>query len=269
MGVEFVVDGYYPTNLDHLDFGALLYGTPYGQSSTRVFLDDGQGGTGEFRGSGFKYDGDGGLIAGTVNSMAIFDYEHRAVYIQGFQIKVSSLIPVAYTYGTADDQKLLKSALSGADTFIGGDASDVFRGYAGNDNLSGRAGNDVLRGSDGNDKLNGGIGIDKLYGESGNDSFVFSSSSHSTAKYGIDTIFDFTPSDIIDLHLIDANSKTSGNNGFKFIGASGFSGHAGELRYQKLPSDTYIYADTNGDKKADLAVHLDDAYVFHKEDFVL
>ena len=51
----------------------------------------------------------------------------------------------------------------------------------------------------------------------------------------------------------------AGNQAFSFIGTAAFHGVAGELRYTKDVSDTYIYGDVNGDKTADFAIRLDDA----------
>ncbi len=154
----------------------------------------------------------------------------------------------------------------------GGSASDIIIGNQVANKLYGNAGNDTLKGDRGNDILNGGTGADKLYGGSGGDKFVFAALKDSTVTTtGRDTIYDFASSsgDRIYLSSIDANSKTSANDAFIFVGTKAFSGKAGELRYDKAVSDTYIYADVNGDKKADFAIHLDDAVTFEKGFFVL
>lgn len=138
--------------------------------------------------------------------------------------------------------------------------------------LNGNGGNDLLNGGAGNDVLNGGSGADDLYGGSGKDTFVFKALSDSTAlSSGRDTIFDFsgTGGDRIDLSAIDAISGTAANDAFTFIGTALFSGKAGELRYVKQASDTYIHADVNGDKKVDFAIHLDDAVSLAKGYFIL
>ncbi len=140
------------------------------------------------------------------------------------------------------------------------------------DKLYGNSGDNQLNGNDGNDILHGGRGADDLTGGAGADTFVFRSSSSSTvSETGRDTIFDFSgiSGDRIDLAAIDANTKVSGNQAFSFIGTSGFTGKAGELNYSKQASDTYIYGDTNGDKKADFAIHLDDAVTLSKDYFLL
>ena len=60
--------------------------------------------------------------------------------------------------------------------------------------------------------------------------------------------------DRIDLSLIDANSGTSGNDAFSFIGAAAFSGVAGQLRAFGSGSSWTVEADVNGDGVADLAI---------------
>lgn len=143
------------------------------------------------------------------------------------------------------------------------------------DKLTGNSGANTIKGGGGNDRLTGGEGADKLYGGDGkkglgSDIFVFTKLSDSTAvQKGQDTIYDFASGDRFDLSAIDASIRKSGNQAFTFIGADKFHGKASELRYDKLKSDTYIYADVNGDKKADFAFHLDDAVKLVKADFLL
>ncbi len=88
---------------------------------------------------------------------------------------------------------------------------------------------------------------------------------------GRDTIFDFShvQGDKINLSSIDASAATTGDQSFLFKGTAAFSGAKGELRYDKQTSDTYVYGDINGDKKADFAIHLDDAVTFVAGDFLL
>ncbi len=123
----------------------------------------------------------------------------------------------------------------------------------------GGTGNDTLTGSDGADVLDGGAGLDKLYGLAGGDTFVFEKGDTGKTQATADTIFDFTSTDSIDLSKWDANSGASGMQDFTFIGAAAFSDKAGELRYTKGASDTWIEGDTNGDGTADFIIRLDDA----------
>lgn len=153
-----------------------------------------------------------------------------------------------------------------------GDFADVIYGYGGDDTLSGGGGNDKLYGGAGNDKISGDAGRDYLTGNSGKDTFIFKSVKDSTvASTGRDTIYDFKGSegDRIDLRSIDANTRLSNDQEFKFIGQDKFHMKAGELRYEKKASDTLIYGDVNGDGKADFAIHLDDAMTFSKGHFLL
>ncbi len=164
------------------------------------------------------------------------------------------------------------SGSSYADKLFGNSGDNKLSGDAGNDLLDGGRGNDVLDGGAGNDILDGGRGADDLTGGAGADTFVFESTSDSTVgSTGRDTIHDFsgTSGDRINLAAIDANTNASGNQAFTFIGTSGFTGKAGELNYSKQGADTYVYGDTNGDKKADFAIHLDDAVTLSKDYFLL
>lgn len=153
----------------------------------------------------------------------------------------------------------------------GQDAADKLFGSSANDVLEGGKGNDILMGNGGQDTLYGGAGSDDLYGGAGQDVFVFKSTSDLGIKTtNTDTIFDFnSKDDKIDLSAIDANTKLAGDQAFSFIATKSFSGTAGELRYEKKSSATYIYGDVNGDKKVDFVLHLDTAQTLAKEFFIL
>ncbi|MDX3978687.1 MAG: putative Ig domain-containing protein [Shinella sp.] len=181
-------------------------------------------------------------------------------------------------FGGAGNDKLCGGA--GNDVLAGGSGNDVLGGGSGNDRLFGGAGkdtiyggagNDTLFGGTGNDRLIGGAGADKLYGGAGADVFVFTSIKDSTvAASGRDTIFDFSrkQGDKIDLKAIDADTGIAGLQAFRFIGADTFHNKAGELRYQKKGSDTFVYGDVDGDGKADFAIRFVSAIDFMKSDFL-
>ncbi|WP_244484082.1 MULTISPECIES: M10 family metallopeptidase C-terminal domain-containing protein [unclassified Rhizobium] len=152
------------------------------------------------------------------------------------------------------------------------DLLKAVRGTSKGDVLTGGTQSEILLGYAGNDKITGGRGADVLTGGDGGDRFIYKSVSESTATdIGRDTILDFSgrAGDRIDLSMIDANTLKEGNQAFSFIGKSLFHGKAGEVRYEKRASDTYIYADVNGDKKADFSIHLDDAVTLSKGYFIL
>lgn len=158
---------------------------------------------------------------------------------------------------------------SSVENLTGTSFTDRLSGNSVANTLVGSAGDDTLVGYAGNDALYGGAGADRLFGGTGADRFVFKAAGESAAS-SFDSIFDFLASeDRIDLRAIDANAWAGADQAFSFIGTAAFSGVAGELRYGKLASDTYIYADVNGDKVYDLKIHLDDAVTLTDDYFLL
>lgn len=139
-----------------------------------------------------------------------------------------------------------------------------------NDNLSGDSGANIINAANGTDTLYGAGGADRLTGGAGADTFVYKAVGESSLTT-FDTLTDFitTQSDKINLSAIDANSNTSANDAFVFIGTSAFTGVADQLRYQVSSSGTDILADTNGDMTADLKIHLSIAQTLTAGSFTL
>ncbi|WP_298196289.1 right-handed parallel beta-helix repeat-containing protein [Novosphingobium sp.] len=143
----------------------------------------------------------------------------------------------------------------GNDNLNGGDGADVLYGDAGNDTLVGGDGNDLILGGAGNDLIQGGSGANTLTGGLGADEFRFRQGDLSNGV--INVITDFQRGvDKISLALIDANSRTSANEAFRFIGSNAFNGRAGDLRFYKDGADVIVQADLNGDGRADFAIKL-------------
>lgn len=159
---------------------------------------------------------------------------------------------------------------SAADIINGGSSSDKIDGGKGDDRLIGNSGNDTISGGNSKDFIQGGSGADKLTGGTGADVFSFISTKDSTSS-SRDTITDFKQSedDIINLQIIDANSKTGTNDKFKFIGTSDFHKVAGELRYSQSSGNTYVSGDTNGDGKVDFQIKLSGEITLTSGDFLL
>ena len=155
---------------------------------------------------------------------------------------------------------------SGANLLRGGGGDDVLHGYRGADDLYGDAGDDVLL---------AGWGLDHLHGGSGGDAFVFDDLADSAKPgQGSDVIADFVPTgdDIIDLSGIDASSRWSGDQQFKFIGSSAFGGADdiyGELRAFRSGAKTIVSADVDGDGVSDFGIELTGAMTLNQSDFVL
>lgn len=173
-------------------------------------------------------------------------------------------------YGGAGNDTLYGDA--GRDYLSGSTGSDKLYGGSGADTLLGGDGNDLLDGGSSVDHLTGGLGADTLTGGTGADHFIFNSIKDSTvASTGRDTITDFSRSELdrIDLSAIDASTRTTGNQAFKFVGTDAFSGAAGELRYVKTATTTTVYGDINGDGQSDFAIKFDDALSLRASDFIL
>jgi parallel beta-helix repeat protein len=157
----------------------------------------------------------------------------------------------------------------GNDTLHGDGGGDSLEGGRGNDVLFGGAGDDILLGGEGSDRLTGGSGADTLSGGAGADRFLFTA--EDALSGGIDLILDFsrTDSDLIALNAIDANALTPEDDKFAWIGTKGFTGQAGQLRYEIVGSNTYLYGDTNGDGIADLTIALKGAIALQASDLIL
>jgi len=139
----------------------------------------------------------------------------------------------------------------GDDLLYGGRGHDALDGGDGNDQLFGGTGVDTLQGGVGNDRIEGGFGADILAGGWGHDMFMYRDVADSSGR-GLDSITDFSEAgrDRINLAYIDANSTTSDNDRFTYVGAAAFSGVAGELRYD----GALLQGDVNGDAIADLTI---------------
>lgn len=162
---------------------------------------------------------------------------------------------------------------AGDDWLIGGAGSDTLQGSQGNDTLEGGAGADTLNGGGGNDVLIGGAGADRLIGGNGADVFVFRDVSESGATATTrDIIADFSRAqgDRIDLSLIDADSTLEGDQDFAFIGASAFTGTAGELNVTRLaPGAQLVQGDVDGDGVADFSIQVNFRDDLIASDFLL
>lgn len=213
------------------------------------------------------------LMDGKLTLAKALDYEKKQSHTITVQATDSTGQSTLQTFKIdVGDVTETKVGTARNDVLTGKIGRDKLSGGAGSDKLSGNGGNDYLYGGSGSDKLTGGLGADDLWGGSDSDSFIFKSIKEtSVLSSGRDTIFDFSAKqrDKIDLATIDANTAKGGNQTFSYIGTKAFGGQAGELRYEKTKSDTYIYGDVNGDKVADFTIHLDDRTTLSKGYFIL
>ena len=147
-------------------------------------------------------------------------------------------------------------ASAAANIIAGTSASDTIDGLAGADILFGFEGNDTLLGGADNDVLLGGLGSDTLRGGTGADTFDFNEIAETGVTTALrDSILDFERGlDKINLHTMDANSATAGNQNFKWIADAAFHGKAGELRYNTTSEGVLVSGDVNGDGVADFQI---------------
>jgi Ca2+-binding RTX toxin-like protein len=155
-------------------------------------------------------------------------------------------------------------------TINGTSGNNTLNGSGASERIYGDAGNDIINGGDGDDVIVGGLGKDVMTGGAGRDQFVFETAGDSRTGGAVrDVIQDFTHGqDVIDLSAIDAKTNVAGHDAFNWIGASNFSGAAGQLRYQVVGSYTVVYGDTNGDKVADFEIGLAGNHAMASSDFL-
>jgi Ca2+-binding RTX toxin-like protein len=128
--------------------------------------------------------------------------------------------------------------------------------------FTGTRGDNRLVGGDGRDALVGGVGADLLRGKGGADRFVVEKARDSTpGASGRDTILDFAGNDRIDLSDLPGR--------LRFLGDDRFDGDPKALRAVARKDSTLVQADLDGDRRADLAILLDDGVTLHRDDFIL
>jgi serralysin len=160
----------------------------------------------------------------------------------------------------------------GDDRLQGGSDLDQLDGGGGDDELVGGAGNDKILGSDGADTLIGGAGLDTMTGGLDADVFVFAVLGHTgNLTSTADVIVDFTRGeDLIRISAIDANAlNAASNDAFTFIGPTGFTGVAGQMKVFYDATNTYVAMDTDGNSVADAIIRLNGLYSLTASDFVL
>jgi serralysin len=108
----------------------------------------------------------------------------------------------------------------------------------------------VLDGGGGKVGLVGGLGGHPNTGVAGADA-ISCTSVQDCGDAGVDTITDLDGTDVIDLHLIDADTHTSGDQAFHIVAK--LKGHAGEMTvvYDAAHDRTIVSMDNTGDGDAD------------------
>ena len=247
-------------------------GTSLGSRSADLFIDDGGNDvySGGFGADGYVFAPGWGLdrVAETAGgSVIVFDGftagQRRALV----QTRLGD--DLAITSPGTTDRLLLDDYFAPGNSytlrFMDAGYADRLLGGGGRDTLSGTNRGDIIDGRGGDDLIRGLNGQDQLIGGSGRDVFQFTGIAASAADTP-DVILDFTSrSDRIDIHLIDADTGTPGDQYFDFIGRAAFRGNAGELRFRA----GLLSADTNGDGVADIVVAVPGPNVLSSPDLIL
>jgi Ca2+-binding RTX toxin-like protein len=216
---------------------------------------------------------------------AKLDFETNAV------LDVTVNVDDAGVAGSPDDSASFSLTITDvAERIIGTNKHNKLIGGSSAEIINGKRGNDTIKGNGGDDTIVGGAGADRVSGGTGADTFVFKPGD--LPKIGFidqwlsplngkfDLITDFKPgTDVIDLSALDANSKRSGNQAFRFEGESvpegdGELNRAGDLVYQLYgtkPSarHTIVLGDTNGDGNYDFRIVLKGHHHLEASDFIL
>lgn len=232
-----------------------------------TYIDGGEGRDSLFlTSSRFVFNASGGIVNETATAGIIADLSRGRVVNDGFGASAGIRSIEDLSYDGAFDSRLT--------------------GSGGNNNLTTGSGDDRLFGLDGDDILTGGAGKDQLTGGTGADTFVFRGFAYD-AFFGAtvpadsgarlvdaDRIMDFNQSqgDLIDLSQIDAIYAADGSSAFNdaltWRGTLGFTGEAGEARYQVRGGNTYIYLEVDGERGVDMMIRVDGVHELTASDFV-
>lgn len=103
-----------------------------------------------------------------------------------------------------------------------------------------------------------GGGLDTASGAGGRDEFRFMPAAIGSESNTATTLRDFDPAagERIDLSRIDAIAASFGDDAFRFIGTAPLSDVAGQLRWEERDGIRLIQGDVNGDRWADLTIHV-------------
>jgi hypothetical protein len=118
-----------------ISFEGLLHGSDYVSNSSLYRIYYGSSYYEEFRGTGFRYNGSGEPIGGTVNTYFVSFEGKRVLTLEGVKIASTAIYKAALSISLADDNKVigtdgfhkkageLRYTKSGGDTFVHADTN--------------------------------------------------------------------------------------------------------------------------------------------------
>lgn len=235
-------------------------GTIIGQSGTGIkivsALDDTVANSGTIIGG----DGNGILFGSGKNTLSMIGSSASVVGLVDGGAGIDTLDYSAFGRAATINLATGKASATGGATHfeyvVGSAFGDTITGDNGNNKLTGGAGDDIMSGGIGSDRFIGGAGHDTLTGGAGVDWFVYANIDAGAANTDTITDFKFSEGDRLDIVNIDGDVLTRGYQRFDFIGTAGFSGHAGEIRYEKVGGETHVLIDNTGDGVSDITINL-------------
>jgi Ca2+-binding RTX toxin-like protein len=180
-------------------------------------------------------------------------------------------VSVNLATGTGTGGDAQGDILLNMENVLGSGFADVLIGDGAGNTIIGGAGIDILVGGLGDDRLIGGANADWFFGADGADQFMFVNLAEFGSGFPLDLIWDFdsAQADKIALGLLDADLNAAGDQAFTFLGAGGFTAHAGELNYILIPGVLLVRGDVTGDGAADFSFGVLGVAALTATDFVL
>jgi serralysin len=164
--------------------------------------------------------------------------------------------PATHSYVDAEHDQVVAN-LTSIENANGSNHDDTLNGNSGDNTLNGFGGNDTINGGAGDDKIIGNAGHDMMTGGAGHDTFIFLQASDgpmaAATIHDLDIITDFVRGDD-KLDLSGLVNETTGHHALDFIGATGFTGVAGQVNAIFDGHGFLVQADLNGDGHADFQV---------------
>jgi Ca2+-binding RTX toxin-like protein len=217
------------------------------------------------------------MIGGVGNDTYFVDNAKDVIDDQGAATDQDTVIVMAtitYKLGASVENAELKD-VSGAASLTGNTLNNELTGNSSKNTLDGGIGKDVIYAGAGEDTLIGGAGADQLSlgQDTSVDMLVYRAVSESLAGER-DRISQFmSKQDKLGLSDMDANSQMAGDQAFAFNGTTAKANavwyQAAEVDGNKATPDLIVYADVNGDGKADFEVGMVGVAKLAQVDFVL
>ena len=181
------------------------------------------------------------------------------IFRDGALVKTVAASSGAWSFGEVVGNGAHAYTMQGTDTAgnVAGAAHSLILGSANGETVRGTAGADIVC---------GGAGYDTMSGGGGNDVFAFapgdaaaSMLSRNGKALNIETISDFSAGDKLDLRDL----------GHLTFGGESQTVHAYAVNWYVNNGNTFVFADVNGDGKADFHIELIGSHALTASDFAL